>query len=89
MPYSTAVTIENFEHDGAMRRIRATVLVDKAGQRAILVGEGGARMKAIASAARADMEKVFGGSVFLEVWVKVKERVVAERRDADAARLLT
>ncbi len=73
VPYSTAVTIESFEHDGAMRRIRATILVDKAGQRAILVGEGGARMKAIASAARADMEKVFGGRVFLEVWVKVKE----------------
>ncbi len=73
VPYSTAVTIESFEHDGALRRIRATVLVDKAGQRAILVGEGGARMKAIASAARGDMEKVFGGRVFLEVWVKVKE----------------
>ncbi|HEV2221176.1 MAG TPA: GTPase Era [Casimicrobiaceae bacterium] len=73
VPYSTAVTIESFEHDGAMRRIRATVLVDRAGQRAILVGEGGARMKAIASAARGDMENAFGGRVFLEVWVKVKE----------------
>lgn len=73
VPYSTAVTIESFEHDGAMRRIRATILVDKAGQRSILVGEGGSRMKAIASAARADMEKLFGGRVFLEVWVKVKE----------------
>lgn len=73
VPYSTTVTIDGFEHDGTMRRIRATVLADKAGQRAILVGKGGARMKAIASAARADMEEIFGGRVFLEVWVKVKE----------------
>ncbi|HSQ82472.1 MAG TPA: GTPase Era [Casimicrobiaceae bacterium] len=73
VPYSTAVTIESFEHEGSMRRIGATILVDKPGQRAILVGEGGGRMKAIASAARVDMEKLFGGRVFLEVWVKVKE----------------
>ena len=55
-----------------MRRIRATVFVDKASQRAILIGEGGARMKAIASQARADMEALFGGRVFLDVWVRVK-----------------
>ena len=73
IPYSTAVTIDSFEHEGSMRRIGATILVDKPGQRAILIGEGGSRMKAIASAARADMEKLFGGRVFLEVWVKVKE----------------
>jgi GTP-binding protein Era len=48
------------------------VYVDKAGQRAILLGEHGARMKAIASAARADMERLFDGKVFLEVWVRVK-----------------
>jgi GTP-binding protein Era len=42
-------------------------------QRAILVGEGGARMKAIASQARADMERLFGGRVFLDVWVRVKK----------------
>ena len=46
--------------------------VDKTNQRAILLGEGGSRMKAIASAARGDMERLFGGKVFLEVWVKVK-----------------
>ncbi|HEX8738815.1 MAG TPA: GTPase Era [Casimicrobiaceae bacterium] len=72
VPYATAVVIESFEHTGALRRIRATILVDKPGQRAILVGDGGARMKSIASAARADMERVFGGRVYLEVWVRVK-----------------
>ncbi|MEO8536745.1 MAG: GTPase Era [Betaproteobacteria bacterium] len=72
IPYSTAVTIDSFEHDGDLRRIRATVLVDKPSQRAILVGEGGSRMKAIASQARSDMETLFGGKVFLDVWVRVK-----------------
>ena len=72
VPYDTAVAIEAFEHDGDLRRIRATILVDKASQRAILVGEGGGRMKAIATQARADMERLFGGRVFLEVWVRVR-----------------
>jgi len=72
VPYGTAVAIESFEHDGELRRIRATIFVDKTSQRAILVGEGGGRMKAIASQARADMETLFGGKVFLDVWVRVK-----------------
>ena len=46
--------------------------VDKASQRAILLGEGGERMKAIATQARHDMERLFGGKVFLEVFVRVK-----------------
>lgn len=72
VPYSTAVTIESFEHQGDLRRIRATVFVDKSSQRAILIGEGGERMKAIASQARTDIERLFGGRVFLDVWVSVK-----------------
>ncbi|HEX6795874.1 MAG TPA: GTPase Era [Casimicrobiaceae bacterium] len=72
VPYGAAVAIDSFEHEGGLRRIRATVYVDKASQRAILVGEGGGRMKAIATQARLDMEALFGGKVFLEVWVRVK-----------------
>ena len=72
VPYATTVAIESFEERGDLRRIHATVYVDKANQRAILVGAAGARMKAIASQARAEMERVFGGTVYLEVWVKVK-----------------
>ena len=72
VPYATTVAIDKFELDGALRRIYATVYVDKAGQRAILLGEGGARRKAIATQARAEMERLFGGKVFLEVWVRVK-----------------
>ena len=72
VPYGTAVAIESFVHEGDLRRIRATIFVDKTSQRAILVGEGGARMKAIASQARADMERLFDARVFLDVWVRVK-----------------
>ncbi len=72
VPYSTAVDGESFVHGGDLRRIRVNVYVDKASQRGILLGEGGSRMKAIASQARADMEQLFGGRVFLDVWVRVK-----------------
>jgi len=72
VPYATTVTVDSFEQEGKLRRIHATVLVDKASQRAILLGEGGSRMKAIATQARKDMEALFGGSVFLDVWVRVK-----------------
>jgi GTP-binding protein Era len=72
VPYATTVAIDRFEHDGGMRRIHATVYVDRDSQRAILLGAGGEQMKAIASSARVDMERLFGGKVFLEVWVRVK-----------------
>jgi GTPase len=72
LPYATAVAIDRFVHEGAVRRIHATVYVDRENQRAILLGAGGAKMKEIASTARAEMERLFGGPVFLEVWVRVK-----------------
>jgi GTPase len=77
VPYATTVTIESFVEDGALRRIGAVVLVDKPGQRAILIGAGGATMKAIASDARRDMEALFGGKVFLEVFVRVRRNWAA------------
>jgi GTPase len=72
VPYATTVAIDRFEQDGPLRRINATIYVDRDNQRAILLGAGGAQMKEIASAARVDMERLFGGPVFLEVWVRVK-----------------
>lgn len=72
LPYAAAVVIDSFAHEGELRRIHATVLVEKASQRIILLGRQGERMKAIATAARRDMEQLFGGKVFLEVWVRVK-----------------
>jgi GTP-binding protein Era len=72
LPYATAVSIERFEHTGKLRRIQATIHVDKDSHKAIVIGEGGERLKAIASSARKDMEALFGGKVFLQVWVKVR-----------------
>ncbi len=72
LPYSAMVEIEKFELVDGLRRIHAGILVDKAGQKGIVIGKGGAKLKQIASQARGDMERLFGGKVFLEVWVKVK-----------------
>jgi GTP-binding protein Era len=73
LPYATAVAIDRFEHDGPVRRIFASVLVEKASQRAILLGARGGRMKEIGAAARRDLEALFGGPVYLELWVRVKK----------------
>jgi GTP-binding protein Era len=72
VPYAAAVEIERFELDGGLRRIAAAIIVERPGHKPILIGKGGDKLKAIASQAREDMEKLFGGKVFLEVWVKVK-----------------
>ena len=72
VPYGCDVTIEKFQEDGALRRIHATIIVERAGHKAILLGSKGEKMKRIATEARLDMEKLFGSKVFLELWVKVK-----------------
>ena len=73
VPYETTVVVDRFVHEGDVRRIHASVIVDRENQKAILLGEGGAKMKEIATGARADMERLFGGKVFLEVWVQVRK----------------
>jgi len=72
IPYVVAVTIEQFEEDGAMYRIGAVIWVDRDGHKPIVLGRGGEHIKRIASEARVEMEKLFGHKVFLQVWVKVK-----------------
>ncbi|THF60892.1 GTPase Era [Pseudothauera rhizosphaerae] len=72
LPYGMAVEIEKFETEGNLRRIHAAVIVDKAAHKGIVIGKGGERLKRIASEARVELEKLFDGKVFLEVWVKVK-----------------
>jgi len=72
LPYAAAVEIEKFEMVNGLRRINAAILVDKPGQKAIVIGKGGEKLKQIATQARKDMENLFGGKVFLEVWVRVK-----------------
>lgn len=72
LPYATAVEIEKFEVEGELRRIFAAIVVDRDGHKAIVIGKGGDQLKRIATEARHDMERLFGGKVYLEVWVKVK-----------------
>ena len=72
LPYGSSVTIEKFEEEGQMRRIHAAIIVDKDSHKAMVIGQKGLKLKEIATAARIDMEKLFGGKVFLQVWVKVK-----------------
>ncbi len=72
LPYSASVLIEQFKQEGNLRRIHAAILVDKEAHKAMLIGKGGAKLKEIATEARLDMEKLFDGKVFLEVFVKVK-----------------
>ena len=72
LPYAIAVTVDRFEEKGALRRIHATIHVDKPSHKAIVIGERGERLKTIASSARKDMEALFGGKVYLQVWVKVR-----------------
>jgi len=72
LPYGAAVEIEQFEEENELRRIRAAILVGKSSHKAMVIGKGGAKLKEIATAARRDMERLFGGKVFLETWVKVR-----------------
>ena len=72
LPYGASTTIERFETEGRLRRIHAAIIVDKASHKAMVIGKGGERLKLIGSEARRDMEKLFGGKVFLQIWVKVK-----------------
>jgi GTP-binding protein Era len=72
LPYSTAVDIDDFKEEGRLRRISATIYVDREGHKAIVIGEKGATLKRIGTEARHAMEGLFGGKVHLELWVKVK-----------------
>ena len=72
VPYGTAVEIEQFKEEPNLRRISAAILVARSGHKAIVIGKGGAKLKAIATSARHDMERMFGSKVFLETWVKVR-----------------
>ncbi|MFC0677589.1 GTPase Era [Lysobacter korlensis] len=73
LPYATTVEIERFVVDGALLRIGAVIWVERDGQKAIVIGKGGERLREIGSSARLQMERLFGAKVFLETWVRVRE----------------
>jgi len=72
LPYGSAVLIDRFVMEGQMRRISASIIVDKESHKGIVVGAKGSRLKEIGTLARHDMEKLFDGKVHLELWVRVK-----------------
>ena len=73
LPYRCEVLIDSFKEEGRLRRIEATILVERDSQKPIVLGPRGERLKRMASAARKDMEKLFGGKVYLGTWVKVRK----------------
>ncbi|MFW5825039.1 MAG: GTPase Era [Marinobacter sp.] len=72
LPYSVAVEIEEFKHDGKTLHISALILVEREGQKKIVIGDKGERLRRIGQEARADMERMFDSKVMLRLWVKVK-----------------
>lgn len=72
LPYTSTVVIEKFEQEGNLRRVFAAILVERDAHKAMVIGNKGARLKEISTQARLDMERLFGGPVYLEIWVKVK-----------------
>ena len=72
LPYAATVMVEKFEMRGQLRHIHIAIVVDKANHKSMVIGKGGEKLKQIGTQARIDMEKLFGGKVFLELWVQVK-----------------
>lgn len=72
LPYTCTVVIDKFEVEEGRRLIYASILVDRSSHKAMIIGKGGEKLKRIGSEARQDMERLFGGSVHLETWVKVR-----------------
>ena len=72
LPYTSTVVIEKFEQEGNLRRVFAAILVDRDSHKAMVIGQKGAKLKEISTQSRLDMEKLFGGPVYLEIWIKVK-----------------
>jgi len=73
LPYATAVLIDEFKEEASRTFISATIMIDKASQKAIVIGKGGQRLKSIGTHARIEMQHAFNMKIFLNLWVKVQE----------------
>ncbi len=72
LPYSATVVIDKYEEEGNLRRIAATIVVERDAHKGMVIGDGGERLKRIGSETRQELEKLTGNKVFLELWVKVR-----------------
>ena len=73
VPYGIAVQIEAYEQERGVAHIDALILTESAGQKAIVIGKQGSRLKQVGQQARADIEQLAGQKVMLNLWVKVKK----------------
>ena len=72
IPYAASVIVDHFKHDGNLRKIFVSILVGNANQKAMVIGKNGQKIKIMAEQTRKELEILFGGKVFLDVWIKVK-----------------
>ena len=72
LPYSCTVVIDKFTEEGHLRRIAATIVVEREAHKGMVIGDGGEVLKRIGSEARQELERLWDGKVFLELWVKVR-----------------
>ena len=72
LPYNATVVIDSFVEEGNLRRIAATIVVERDAHKGMIIGEGGERLKRIGSETRQDLERLWDAKVFLELWVKVR-----------------
>ncbi|MEO7337044.1 MAG: GTPase Era [Caldimonas sp.] len=72
LPYTSTVVIDEFKEEGNLRRISASIVVERDSHKGMVIGNGGERLKRIGSEARQELETLMGAKVFLELWVKVR-----------------
>ncbi|MBE0590525.1 MAG: GTPase Era [Betaproteobacteria bacterium HGW-Betaproteobacteria-9] len=72
LPYTSTVIIDKFEQEGRLRRIAATIVVERDGHKGMVIGDKGEKLKRIGTEARQELEKLWDCKVFLELWVKVR-----------------
>jgi GTP-binding protein Era len=72
LPYTSTVVIDKYEEEGNLRRIAASIVVEREAHKGMIIGGGGERLKRIGSEARQELESLLGAKVFLELWVKVR-----------------
>ncbi len=73
LPYALTVSVDHYRQESDLLRISATIWVERKSQKGIIIGKGGQQLKQIGSEARADIERLVGQKVFLQLWVKVRE----------------
>ena len=72
LPYTSTVVIDEFKEEGELRRVSASIIVERDAHKGMVIGNGGERLKRIGSEARQELERLMQGKVFLELWVKVR-----------------